>query len=111
MGGENSIEKKILSKITEECFWDYKISPEEVIKMAKSNNSYLKKFLFGKILENSTNVIRDLPYLFNKEEIEQLLKEYKSPPYKREFIERRKKIIEYIILNKKVKIEELEWKS
>ncbi len=101
--------KKRLETIVKECFWDYDISPEDIIKIAKSNNIYMKKFLFEKILENSTNLIRDLKIVLNKNDIERLLKIYKTTNLRYNLTNKRKKIAEYFFLNKKSYIEELEW--
>jgi hypothetical protein len=65
-------------------------------------------FLYQKIMENSTHLLRDLE-VFSRENLRKLQNEYRVPPFKRDFLEKRKKIVDYIFFKKEIDIPELRW--
>jgi len=65
-------------------------------------------FVFEKIFLNSSDVITDLK-LFDNADLEKLFNNLKINFYK-DYLKKRKNILENIFFNKKVNIPELEWK-
>jgi hypothetical protein len=53
-----------MEKLKSEVFWDYQITKENLIKMARSDDLRERKHLFEKILFNSTELIMKLPGIF-----------------------------------------------
>ncbi len=107
---KNKFRERLIS-IRKECFWDYKITPEKIVEMTKSKKKYIRNFVIEKILENSTNLLLDLKMLFSTKDIESFLDTYRIPRFKQEFLHKRKKIVEYVLLNKKRRIKEFEWRK
>jgi len=92
-------------------FWgDYKIDNKRMIELIKNGSKYEKKFIFGKILFNSSNLLRDIDY-FKKEDLIELLSSYElKSSYKKDFALKRLNILKKLYLGKNCKIKELEWK-
>jgi len=72
------------------------------------NDFRRKKFLFSKILLNSTRVLIDLQ-IFPSGELKKLIEEYKVPQFNYDYFFRRKNIAEVYFLDKSLQIEELKW--
>jgi hypothetical protein len=53
-----------MEKLKSEVFWDYQITKENLIKMARSDDLRERKHLFEKILFNSTELVMKLPGIF-----------------------------------------------
>jgi hypothetical protein len=53
-----------MEKLKSEVFWDYQITKENLIKMARSDDLRERKHLFEKILFYSTELIMKLPGIF-----------------------------------------------
>ncbi|MDD3050243.1 MAG: hypothetical protein PHR06_03780 [Candidatus Cloacimonetes bacterium] len=96
-------------RIIKECFWDYKISVADIKEYTSSNDWNLKKFIFEKIFCNSQSLIIDL-MIFDKDDLEKLIRKYTIPQFNHDYLEKRHKIIRHVILNEKVRIKELEWR-
>ena len=94
-----------------EIFWgDYSIDEEDVKRLANSNNYKENFFLFGKILYNSSNLLKDVE-IFNKEKLKEILKKYEvKGEYKKNYVLKRLKILKSLILDSKEEIKELDWK-
>ena len=94
-----------------EIFWgDYDIDKKDANKLANSYNYKENLFLFGKILYNSSNLLRDIE-IFNKEKLKEILKKYEvKGDYKKRFAIKRLKILKSLILGSKEDIKELDWK-
>ncbi len=97
--------KQILS----DCFWDSNISEEGIAEIFLSGNKQKEKYLFEKILLNSTNLLLDLK-LFKKNRLKILMKEFKVPVFNYDYIFRRKNIVEVYFFNAPLLVEELKWK-
>ncbi len=111
----NSVVKKyhimkdiVINKIIRECFWEYHFTPEDLMKIASGNNERELQFLFGKIFENSTNVLKALR-IFPDITLFKLIQNQSPSHFKHSFLERRLKILKFHFLKEKVSIPELEW--
>lgn len=66
------MEESTLQEIIQDCFWnDYTVTAENL--QTKMNNEMFRKFLFSKILQNSSHPSLHLRLLFTMEEVEALL--------------------------------------
>lgn len=95
-------------KILHECFWEYKLTETELLKIAHNGTEQEKLFLFGKILENSQNVLRSLN-IFSTVDQKKLIRCYTPPKFNRHFFRKRYKVLKYFITGQKVDIPELRW--
>ena len=95
-------------RIIKDCFWDLNITSKNIDEILHKNDLRRKKFLFNKILLNSTRVLIDLE-IFKSDELKQMIEEYKVPTFNHDYIFRRKNIAEIFFLNKPVLVEELKW--
>ena len=98
----------IIEKIIEECFWEYHFTPADLMAIASGNNEREQQFLFGKIFENSTNVLKALR-IFPDQTLFKLIKNQNPSCFRYSFLERRLKILKFHFLKEKVSIPELEW--
>lgn len=106
---ENKI-KDIYHEIAKDCFWEYSFSADEIGKLFKSTDQKEKQFLFEKILLNSHELFRDMK-LFDREDLRKMIEGYVVPRFNKEYIYRRKNILEYYFLGKSLDIEELKWSA
>lgn len=95
-------------KIIQECFWEYKITEDELVDMAKKGNKQEKYFLFTKIFENATDVLKSLS-IFSLADQQDMLRRYTPPKFNGFFLKRRYKILRYFLLNEQTDIPELRW--
>ena len=98
------------SKIAKECFWEYHFSAEEIERLLKSSDQREKQFIFEKILLNSHEPFNDMA-LFDKEDLQKMLESYALPAFNRQYIQRRKNIMEYYFFNTPLEINELKWST
>ena len=98
------------AKIAKECFWEYHFSAEEIGRLLKSSDQWEKQFIFEKILLNSHEPFKDMA-LFDKEDLKKMLESYVPPVFNREYMQRRKNIIEYYFFNAPLEINELKWSA
>ncbi len=95
-------------RILKDCFWDLNINDKDIDDILDNDDFRRKKFLFCKILLNSTRVLVDLQ-IFKKSELRQMIEEYVVPQFNHDYIFRRKNIAEVYFLDKPVLVEELKW--
>ena len=95
-------------RIKKDCFWDLNIDAKDIDEILASTDFRRKKFLFCKILLNSTRVLIDLQ-IFPSDELKKLIEEYKVPQFNYDYFFRRKNIAEVYFLDKSLQIEELKW--
>jgi len=95
-------------RILKDCFWDLNIKDQDIDDILNQNDLRRKKFLFSKILLNSTRVLIDLK-IFKSDELKQMIEEYIVPKFNHDYIFRRKNIAEVYFVNKPLLIEELKW--
>ena len=103
--------KKLLifcERIRHECLWEFHFTNDEILEMAMHGDPQEKKFLFSKIMENSTDVLKALN-IFSPTDRRKMLLNYKPPKFNHDFLERRHKILNYLITNQSVDIPELRW--
>ena len=100
--------KEKYKRILKESFWDYNFSVNELISICESNDYNNKKFIFNKILKNSTDVLNDLTIFSDSDKIK-LLKDFSPSKFNYDFINRRFKILKRLILKEEVDIWELSW--
>lgn len=92
-----------------EIFWgDYDIDEKKAIEMIQNGSEYEKRFMFGKIIANSKNIIKDLEY-FDKEDLKKLLNDFKIPNFNRHYLEKRVCIAKNYFLDEPCIIKELQW--
>lgn len=96
-------------RILKECFWDYNFS-ESDIQNIKNLDDKTKNFIFQKIFFNSTQLLEDM-HIFDLNEIEKYLKNIKVNNFNKDFIFRRKNMLEFYFFNKPLLIEELKWRE
>jgi len=102
--------KQRLKRMIKECFWDYCISPEKIQCIVTGKDFRLKKKLFRKIIQSSSDCAGDLTLLFFRDDLEQLLNEAHFPEFYG-YMEKRLIVLQNILLNKKIKERHLEWKK
>ena len=95
-------------RIVRECFWDLKMSREEIEQILSGDGPRLKRQLFEKILLNSSHYLLDLQ-LFDREELGVFLEEFRPPAFNYDYAFRRKNIAEVFFFDKELKINELKW--
>ncbi len=96
----------LFERIKKECFWDYDVTTEEIQQYFISGDH--KKFLFQKILLNSTHLFEDMEQ-FEKDDLNEMINEYRVPGFNGEFCARRKNLVEVFFLDKPLTIQELQW--
>lgn len=101
-------QSEIYSQILKDCFWEYNFNKEKIHKLSTSKEFSEKKFLFEKILLNSTEFLRALE-IFNSEDLIVLIEDFKIPEFNYEFIFKRKNLVEVFYLDKPLLIKELQW--
>ena len=97
------------SDILKHCFWEYKLTLQDIEEYINSNDIRLKKFVFEKIFCNSHNVLNDL-MIFDKDSLFKLIKSYNVPNFNHTFLDLRYRIVKHLLLGEDVKIPELKWK-
>ena len=102
--------EKVIKQILQECFWDMSFSIEEIDKIVNGKDFRKKTFLFDKILLNNTKLFVALS-IFNKNDLERLIKEYKIPDFNRDIAKRRLNLSEVYFLDMPLKIKELYWST
>jgi len=95
-------------RIIDDCFWDSNVTVEDIDSMLHSGDMRAEKYLFEKILINSTDILIDLS-LFKKDELKTIMKEYKVPTFNYDYIFRRKNIAEVYLFDAPLLIDELKW--
>lgn len=95
-------------QINQECFWEYHMSNSEILKMAQKGSDQEKYFLFTKIIENATDVLKSLR-IFNINDQKKMIMRYKPSKFNHKFLEKRHKIVKYFLTGKKVDVPELQW--
>lgn len=101
-------QKERINNIIEKCFWEYNFDNSDIERLANSSDQREKKFLFGKIFENSNDILNDLK-IFSKEDLIDLIKRYKVPQFNYKFFNRRYLIVKNYFTGEKVHIPELSW--
>lgn len=97
-------------KIIQECLWEYNFTDSEIIELARRGNKREKMFLFAKIMENATDVLKCLN-IFSPMDQREMILNYKVPKFNYNFLERRHKIIKYFITKQDVDIPLLRWEK
>ena len=97
-----------MDKIIKDCFWEYDFLKEDIYNMANCTDISAKKFLFSKILANSTDMIKSMK-IFSKDDLKELIESYKVPSFNSEFIKRRLNMLEFYFLDKELEVTELKW--
>lgn len=95
-------------EIIRECLWEYNLSSSEILEMAQNGSDQEKYFLFTKILENATDVLKSL-LIFSSNDQEKMVLRYCPPRFNHEFLNRRHKIVKYFLTGQKSDIPELRW--
>ncbi len=104
------MQKQQIQNIIKDCFWDSKITVEEIENIAKSDDMRLKQKLFSKIIYNSTDKAKTLYLLFDRETLQKLFDSF-SVSYNQKHIERFVLILRNILLQENNYIESLAWKK
>jgi hypothetical protein len=99
----------IYEKIIKDCYWDYRITQEEIKAVAESDDLRLTMKLFSKIINHSTDRILALS-VFSKDDVKYLLLNFKQH-YNAEFIERRLLLLRNVLLGEHNFIRGAEWKK
>jgi len=103
-----NIDRLHYKRIISDCFWDSNVTEEDIDTMLHKGDIRAEKYLFEKILINSTDILVDLK-LFKKGSLKIILKEYKVPAFNHDYIFRRKNIAEVYFLDDPLLIDELKW--
>jgi len=103
-----NIDRLHFKRIINDCFWDSNITEEDIEKMLYSGGIRSEKYLFEKILINSTDILTDLR-LFKKDELKIIMNEYKVPTFNYDYVFRRKNIVEVYFFDAPLLVNELKW--
>jgi len=95
-------------RIKNESFWDVEISELEMVQILTGDDFRKKKFVFDKLLLNSTRLFIDLS-IFTKDDLRILLKKLEIPRFNSNYIKRRKNLVEVNFFNADLLIDELKW--
>ena len=95
-------------QLLKDCFWEYDFSSDDINRIIAADDFQEKRFLFGKILANSTQLLKDLK-IFPKDELKSLLSDYTIPEFNSEYLRRRKNIVGFYFFDQELKLEELKW--
>ncbi len=95
-------------KIKKECFWEYDFDEKEIKDIVNSDDFQRKKFIFEKILLNSSTLFKDLK-IFSRDDLEKLLLDFKVPSFNYEYIFKRKNMAEVYFFDKPLLVNELKW--
>lgn len=96
-------------RIQKDCFWDLRLTCEEIENIPKNGDNKKVTMLFEKILLNSTALFHDLE-IFDKKQLESLLESYEAPRFNGEHAFRRKNMAEVYFFDKPLLIDELKWR-
>jgi len=96
------------NRIIKECFWDSNITEADIDTMFHSEDIRAEKYLFEKILINSTDILSDLKF-FKIDKLKMIMKDYKVPAFNYNYIFRRKNIAEVYLFDAPLLIDELKW--
>ncbi len=97
-----------LDRIRRECFWETTMTPQDILRMARAGNREEKRFIFEKILLNSTHLLNDIS-IFDLDDLKELVENYKLPQFNREHAAKRKNLVEVFFFDKDLVIDELLW--
>ena len=103
-----NIDRLHFKRIINDCFWDSNVTEEDIDTMLHSEDTRAEKYLFEKILINSTNILADLR-LFKKDVLKIIMNEYKVPSFNHDYIFRRKNIAEVYFFDEPLLVDELKW--
>jgi len=101
--------KDILNNIIKDCYWDYNIDIQKLEDILKTREEQSLKKLFNKIIYNSKDPLLALS-IFTKDELKRFFKDFKIT-YNKKYIDRRCKILKFLLLGEKSYIRGLEWKK
>lgn len=105
----NTDERKLISNILKECYWDYDLTEDDILGIISSDNMRLKQKLFAKIIYNSTDRLRDLR-IFMPEDLPRLFNSF-SPSYRDTVVGIHVAALRNILLRENNRIEGLAWKK
>ena len=97
----------ILKTIAEECFWDYRVSPQDIENILEERNERDLRKLFEKILYNARDKVLVLS-LFHKEDLHKLFGTVNISRHDR-YIQKHIGALRTLMLGEPVVIEGLEW--
>ena len=106
--GKEVLRDNELKRVVKECFWEMKLTPKDIVEIANGDDWTQKKFLFRKLLLNSTRVLSDLK-IFSQDDLKSLIEVFKVPQFNHDYIFRRHNIVEVYFLDKPLLIDELKW--
>ena len=95
-------------QLLKDCFWEYDFTSADIDRIIESDDLLEKRFLFSKILANSTRLLKDLK-LFPRKELKSLLNNYTVHEFNYEYLRRRKNIVGFYFFDQELKLEELKW--
>lgn len=84
------------------------MSNAEILKMAQNGNEQEKYFLFTKIMENSSDILKSLN-IFSTMDQKKMILRYTPPKFNHNFFDKRHKIIKFFLTGQDVDIPELRW--
>jgi len=100
--------QQIAERILKECFWEYDLKAEDIIALAKSSNPKEQRFLFEKILANSTYLLKSME-IFDLSGLKKLIDEYRVSAFNHDYIARRINMLEFHFLGRALSVDELRW--
>ncbi|RLA61240.1 MAG: hypothetical protein DRQ78_08835 [Epsilonproteobacteria bacterium] len=96
------------NRLMQECFWDMNMSPKNIQSIVATDDLVQKKFLFRKILLNSSRLLTDLR-LFDAGTLKILIESFQVPSFNHDYIFRKHNIVEVYFLDMPLHIDELKW--
>lgn len=99
----------IINEIINDCFWDYKVLPEDIKNIVSSDDFRTKKKLFSKIIYNSKDRLNSLQ-IFNNKDLKALFDTFEVS-YNHDYITKIVNILRNILFEENNRIVNLEWKK
>lgn len=96
-------------RILKECFWDYNLTKEDIADTIKSDDYRKKKKLFEKIIYNSTDSLKDLQ-IFSKQDLKKMFEDLHIS-YNKNYINKKVKVLKYLLYGDMQDIEDLQWRK
>ncbi|MFP4442898.1 MAG: hypothetical protein ACLFST_07260, partial [Spirochaetia bacterium] len=95
-------------KLLKEAFWDYTLSKDDLFRTAREGTFREKKYLFEKILFNSSDRVRFIDTLFNQEDMVKLFNSITFNQFNRH-AEMTVELAKYFLIDKNIRVKGLEW--
>lgn len=101
---------RAVKHILKECIWEYDLDDGEILRMARRGTMQEKKFLYGKILQNSQHLLEAVS-LFPVEDLKQLHDCFRAGSFQKGYLEKRNNMIGFFYFREPLRYPELQWRT